>query len=360
MKPDHIIHLPTFSPARRPFPNVPLDRVKAPTDLPPYLFPGPLDESAFSCGAKGWSATWRRDSGTWLRIDYDADDRRIDARDAWLGVDGAFSSLHKPDLRLLWQMRFMSPNAVWEKKAEETLEARWNLKYVAADKQGLQVAGLPDGPMKTLVLPVPADRLPHLVEAFAGLRGKELLDFPVSGYVLPALGTVNYVEGKNPPWASNPDALYLASFQATGLPPIDSPAREEARDGSAAWTVRRLAYLAFIGVPFAGLVPLLEYLGRSALIPAGPMASGSDPGTESVEFSACVVPAGVEIGSESLAWWPSDRKRRVFWQMPGGHMRIFEDHAAHRDDPPDNARARASALAAESAGWLRQLDGEAS
>ena len=199
-----IIHLPTHAPRRRACTYIPLDQVREPHDLPPYLFMGRLDESTFTTGTKGWSATWRRTDDTWFRIDFDAADRRVDARDSWLARDGFYTCMHHTDLRALAQMRFMSPVAAWENQAEETLEARWNLKYLKAEDGDWLMAGLPDGLMKTLMLPIPVEALPRLVDTFIGFRDAPGMDFPVSGYVVPVMGAVNYLEGPNPDWAMDP------------------------------------------------------------------------------------------------------------------------------------------------------------
>lgn len=64
---DYIVHLPTHTPQRRAYTYIPLDQVKVPHDLPPYLFMGRLDESSFTHGSQGWSATWKRNDDTWFR-----------------------------------------------------------------------------------------------------------------------------------------------------------------------------------------------------------------------------------------------------------------------------------------------------
>ena len=48
MNDDYTIHLPTFTPIRRPFPDVSVDAVRHPADLPPYLFMGRLDDTLFA------------------------------------------------------------------------------------------------------------------------------------------------------------------------------------------------------------------------------------------------------------------------------------------------------------------------
>lgn len=360
MNKEFTLHLPTHLPQRRDHPRKPLDAIATVADLPPYLFMGPLEESSCRIDASGWSATWRRDADTWFRIDFDAKDGCIHARDEWLGHEGFYSCMHHNELGRLAQMRFISPVQAWENKAEEVIESRWNLKYLKAEEGDVILAGLPDGLMKTLMLPLPADALPALVDTFAGFRDDPAMDFPVSGYVLPIMGTVNYVEGKNPDWSREPADLFMRTFLASGFPPAAEPVREVAGDGSAAWTVRRIACMAFIGIPFAGMLPFLENLEQAGLLAGGPMRSDEeDPGMGSVEFSGCVVPAGKEFSLESVAWWSGDRNRRVFWSMPEDHLDLYQEHAAHRDDGPKEARQVAVEIAGKSREWLDEVFGDA-
>ncbi len=356
MNTDTLIHLPTHLPVRREYPRVPLTDVKAPIDLPPYLFMGPLDEDCFTSNAAGWSATWRRNADTWLRLDYDALSHAIEARETWHGVEGFFSHLGRPDLKILTQMRFTTPVKAWEEHAEQLLQSRWNLKYLKAEDGDLILAGLPDGLMKTLLLPLPVASLPVLVDALAGFRSDPDMDFPVSGFVQPTFSAVNYIEGKNPPWSEVPEDLFFQTFLATGFPPVSLPVREASKDGSAAWTVRRIVCMADLGVPFAGMIPLLERLEARGLLASGPMYSSEEaPDIGSVEFSGCIVQAGKEFQAESIAWAPPDRKRRVFWKMPEGLLETFTAHAAHRDDAPGIARTQATGLVAQSRQWMEEL-----
>jgi hypothetical protein len=353
---ESILHLPTHLPIRRDHPRVPLDAVRSVSDLPPYLFMGALDESSFHCDASGWSATWQRNEDTWFRIEFDAKDACIHVREQWFGCDGFYSCMHDNQLGRLAQMRFMTPVKSWEEKAETVLQANWNLKYLTAQEGDWMMAGIPDGLMKTLLMPLPIEVLPKLVETFIAFRDDSGMDFPVSGYVLPVMGTVNYVEGKNPEWASESAELFMQTFVATGFPPTAEPVREKANDGTAAWTVRRITCMAFIGVPFVGLIPLLERLEQAGLLARGPMQSDDEqPGLGSVEFSACVVPVGKEFELESVAWWPQDRQRRVFWLLPEDHMAIYQEHAQHRDAEPEVARDVAKAMARRSREWLQEL-----
>ena len=86
--------------------------------------------------------------------------------------------------------------------------------------------------------------------------------------------------------------------------------REEANDGSAAWTLRREIYFLFIVLPFAGLT---DFLNRMAT-DNGPIRLASDPDLR-FELRPVVVPAGFEIQTDSVALWDRARTTRSLLQF---------------------------------------------
>jgi hypothetical protein len=353
---DHgTIHLPAHSPCRRPDPHIAVEAVKAPDDLPPYLFMGHLDASTFALDPRGWSATWGQGSRDGFRLDYDRESGILKAEGQWLGVHSRLFPQGRTPLTELAQLRCLCPIDAWEEKARSTLPARWNLMYLAAGKGDPVIAGVPEGPLKTLLLPIAVDFLPQLVECFARFGDDPRMDFPVNGFITPVRGAVNYVEGRNPDWSQDAGELFMRTFFATGFPPSDTPVREQGSDGSAAWTIRRIAYLAFINVPLAGLVTLLEQLERAGLLSKGPVRSVSQqPGLDSVEFSGCIVPFGKEFEAESIDWMSPDRARRVHWRMPEDYVEVFRSRQAYRTDEPAVARRAAAEVVTKSREWLRE------
>lgn len=287
-----------------------------------------------------------QDGRTWFRIDFDAGDQAVHAHVSWLGCEGVHSCVRNGSLAQLAQLCFMWPVDSWEDKAAEVLEKRWNLKYFKMEPWEPGFVGIPDGPFRTLILPLSAEALPALVEAFAGFRSDPAIDFPVSGFVVPLAGSVSYVEGKNPGWSNTPENLFLRTFLATGLVPAGIPIRERTSDGDAVWTILRRACVAFIGVPFAGMIALLENLHRAGLLAAGPMHSDAHgPLTDSVEFSGCIVPDGRLLTPDTIEWWSEDRKRRISWMLPEDYLELFRGHLIHRNDHPDKAKRFARAIA---------------
>jgi hypothetical protein len=321
------IYLSRHIPIRREYPEVPLGNVRAPTDLPPYLFLGPLDESGFISSENGWNATWKRDEATWFHIDYDRKADGLTCRDCWKGLDGHFSGMHGGDLKKLARIHFLAPFSEWEDLAAKTFQERWNINYCKPEKTDVIIAGMPDGLMKTLILPVQANWLPVLRQTFAGFLNDAQIDFPVGGFVTLLDGGVWYSEQGNPHWVRSPEELLKRTADATGLPPVGQPERECANDGNAGRKVRRSCFAAFIHVPFAGLGTLLNRLGEAGLLSAGPMNSNPiHPGADSVEFSGCVLPASKEVQLKGIAWSAKDGRRRVFWNMPKNYLELLQGH----------------------------------
>jgi hypothetical protein len=142
------------------------------------------------------------------------------------------------------------------------------------------------------------------------MSGDPRLTAPVAGRLELRFGTINYVVGRSPAWTQNPQALFAATFEAGGLLPSGLPQLEHGKDGSSAWTVRRLVYLASIGVPFAGVESVVERLAGRGLV------RRCDPDTNhasDIEFDAFVGPCAIELQGRSVAWMDAQATRRVFY-----------------------------------------------
>ncbi len=159
---------------------------------------------------------------------------------------------------------------------------------------------------------MPIARLGELHDCLAALAQDPELAVPVGGRLELRFGTVNHVTGRGPAWTEEPERLFLASFQASGLLPIEPPALEHAQDGTSAWTVRRMVYLALITAPFAGLEFVVERLAERGLVRRREGAQEAEPG---VEFDAFVGPAAVELQGRSVAWMDQGETRRVFYLL---------------------------------------------
>ena len=272
-----------YAPDRAPFswrdwnPNL----VRSAADIPPYLILGDLDASTFENSAGGWSARWQ---GT-------EDDTYLDATDkAKAGC---------------WEMQFPSN---WDREARSRLQSDYQLTVIEQPENGYSVSGSP-------------------------------LAYPITVDAKLVFQALNYLEGKAPEWTSQQALAFNQSVVETGLAPQGFPVREEANDGSAAWTLRREIYFLFVGLPFAGLT---DFLSRMAT-PNGPIRRAADPDFR-FELRPIVMPAAFERQTESLAIWDTARTTRSFLQFapPGQTMDVpkVEDdfHDASQSDTPGRCK----------------------
>jgi len=125
---------------------------------------------------------------------------------------------------------------------------------------------------------------------------------------------VNYLIGKAPDRAASDADIFFNSLLDTGIAPEGMPVKETAHDGSSARTLRRHAYVLFLGVPFAGLTDFLS----KVVAAGGPIRYESDPPLP-IELRPIVIPSAFEIQHESVALWDKERTTRCVWQfiMPG-------------------------------------------
>ena len=200
----------------------------------------------------------------------------------------------------------------WDRAMGPRLEGSYGLKYVPAGKDQYGFTGIPDGGFKTLCVPVPVARLADLHECFAQLSRDPELAVPMGGRVELRISAVNHVTGRGPAWAENPEWLFAESFEANGLLPLEQPQLETANNGTSAWTVRRLVYLAFVQVPFAGVEFVVERLAARGLIRRRTDAADPGPG---IEFDAFVGPSAIDLQGRSVAWMDEQRACRVFYLL---------------------------------------------
>lgn len=175
--------------------------------------------------------------------------------------------------------------------------------------------GIPDGGFKTIGVPVPIHKLADVRACLDDLACDPEFRVPMGGRLDLRFGTVNHVTGRGPEWTEDPERLYVASFEASGFLPLGLPQLEHANDGSSAWTVRRLVYLASIEVPFAGVEFVVERLAEFGLVRRHGAGESAEPG---VEFDAFVAPAGIELTSQSISWMDAQGARRVFYLLNSG------------------------------------------
>ena len=308
-----VIGLPRCLPIRPAYRKTSLSEVLAADELPPYLLLGSLDCGTFRSSDTRWSARWVGDvPETYVEATFERRERRLELRQVWRGIQGGTSYTASDDFGHAIQMLYMPFPEIWDRAMATRLESAYRLKYVPQREDEFGFTGIPDGGFKTICVPVPVRQLCELHRCFEEMRRDSRLKAPASGRLELRFGTINYVVGESPAWTQDPGRLFAATFEAGGLLPLGLPKLEHGKDGSSACTVRRLVYLASIGVPFAGVEFVVERLAERGLIRR---RSGNADSASDIEFDAFVAACAIELQGRSAAWMDAHSTRRVFYLL---------------------------------------------
>jgi hypothetical protein len=303
------------------------ENVQSISDLPQYLVLGAIDPSKFQLSADGWFARWQgSEDDTYFQVTYKAKEKRWEVQQTWCGIDGGLSCYpaHIPLDKLIAQALYMQFPSSWDREAKTRLEKDYQLTLIEQPKNGYNLFGLPDGAFRTILFPISVRNLRPVRGWIQSIIAESPLNYPISVEAKLIHQAINYLEGKAPEWTSQTGVAFLKSVEETGLVAHGFPVREVAKDGSAAWTLRRDVYFVCIGLPFAGLIDFLSRLSSEN----GPVRATSDP---SFRFELCpvIVPAGFDIQAETLAVWDVARTTRSFLQFArpgdGKSVRTVED-----------------------------------
>jgi hypothetical protein len=295
------IGLARHAPNRRAFSTNSFNpsNVRSVSDLPPYLILGELDRAACQFSNAGWNARWQGcEDNTHFDVRYKAMESRFEIQQTWQGYDGGFStsSASIPLSNLIGEALYAEFPSSWDDKAKEILQNRYQLAYMEHPKRAFSICYMPDGAFRMIALPIGIRNLRHVSDCLyhASTLG---LPFSFNAYTCPLIQVVNYVEGQAPDWTSSPEIVFNSSVNDTGLIPRGLPVRENAEDGTAAWTLRREFYVIFIDVPFAGLTQMLELLRR----PDGPLRYRTDPDL-TFDLQPVVFPHLVDLQAKSTSF----------------------------------------------------------
>ena len=284
--------------------------VRSAADLPQYLILGDLDPSSFQLSAGGWFARWQgTEADTHFDVTYKAQEGRWEVRQTWCGLDGGFSTYptRMPLDKLIGQTLYLQFPHNWDQEAKLQLETAYQIAVVEQPENSFTFCGIPDGALRTIVFPIAVRNLRPVRQWIQDIIDESPLAYPITVEAKLVFQALNYLEGKAPEWTSQEAVAFNQSVVETGLAPQGFPVREEASDGSAAWTLRREIYFLFIGLPFAGLT---DFLSRMATA-NGPIRTAADPAFR-FELRPIVLPAGFEFQAESLTLWDKARATRSF------------------------------------------------
>jgi len=280
------------------------------SDLPPYLVLGDLDPESFELSANGWSARWQgTEEDTYLDVTYKAADRRWEVRQIWCGLDGGYSTYPSriPLERVIGQTLYLRFPQLWDNEAKARIEAGYQISVLKEPESMLGFFGNPDGAFRTIIFPVAVRNLRVMRQWIKDIAEESPLKYPVSVEARLLFQAVNFVDGKAPDWSRQPILTFKQSLIETGLAPLGLPVREEADDGTAAWTLRRDNYFLFISLPFAGLTDFLRRLASDY----GPIRTATDPDLR-FWFRPVVLPATFEMQAQEVAFWDQDETIRSY------------------------------------------------
>jgi hypothetical protein len=189
----------------------------------------------------------------------------------------------------------------WLRILKKYLEERYPVTVAEIARDVPATCFLPDGWLLTLMIPVPLDRLGDVMQFHLDLPDDPLLGASQSGVITLHRQIVNYVEGRSPDGCGDALALISRHLRSCNTPLSAFPVREVAADGSAAWTVRRLAYQ-YRCTSFLRDVPrVMEKLHAAELLSPGP------------DMWSAVAPAELVATTEHASWWSARRECRSTW-----------------------------------------------
>jgi hypothetical protein len=258
-------------------------------------------------------------------------------------LDGGFGvyPARIPLDKLIGQAMYMRFPRNWDREAKSQLESTYQVTIVEQPETMYNFCGIPDGAFRTIVFPVAVRNLRPLRLWLQAIVDEVPPAYPITVEAKLVFQALNYLEGKAPEWTSQQAVVFNQSVAETGLAPQGFPVREESSDGSAAWTLRREVYFAFIGLPYAGLT---DFLSRMASAD-GPIRTASDPDYP-FELRPIVIPAAFDVQNESMALWDKARTTRSLLKFapPGDANHVTEVEsvdAAERIAPPTLAKVEA-------------------
>ncbi len=301
-------------PRQIPFPRI--ERVHRPgrkgladvrsiEDLPSRLIFGDLVADSFIAHPDGWEVAYRDAFGNGL--DLSVAGRQFTARPKFLGSDSLSSGPLNPPQAFPQLLNLAAGQ--WNRVLKETLESRYPVTVAEQDSRQATAMYLPDGWLRTVLIPVAAARLPELLDWHLALADDSLLGTTQSGGVSLAFNAVNYVEGRCSDECSNANLLLVRSLLSTGTPLLAPVEREEANDCSAALTVRRAAYVYLLTAFIRDIPHLVDRLHQDGFLSGEP------------DQCSAVVPTEPAMVAEELRWASRHGECHITWAW-------LEDHAA--------------------------------
>jgi len=309
-----------------------LDEVKEASDLTDRFILGDLLPETFSLTKAGWEVNFADNENGVAHLEYDKGNRQLFAT---LERDGEkqFTCVNTNSISEVIRYLGLGYPIKWDDSLALRLEGKYNIKYIPQQKESPSICFFPDGYMKAVCLPIPISKLRELQEFHIALNEDQSIRCGCRGYVKLNYSVVNYVEGRNGTQYEDPEWITAASCFLWGIPPIQLPVREQANDGTAAWTTRRIHYLYKANVFLRDLERFLERLYQHGLL--GSANDESEKWPNSTEDCAVVLPLGLDVIEGQFQWFNSDRSRRTTYTSFGtveDQKEIFDRQDEDSDD----------------------------
>lgn len=271
--------------------------IRSVDDLPSRLIFGDLIQNSFVASPDGWTVKYQDDFGNGL--DLSVTDRRFSARPKFLGSEGLSNGPLTPPQAFVQLLNLGSDG--WDRILKDYVEQRYPVTVAPHDREMGSTMYVPDGWLRSIFVPVAPWQLPDLLAWHLALGNDKQLGASQSGGVSLAFNAVNYIEGRCSEECSDANLLLVRSLLSTGTPLVAPVLREEANDGSAALTVRRMAYVYHLTAFMRDIPHLLQSLDEAGFLSREPD-----------QWSA-VAPAEAVVAAQELRWFSQHRECNITW-----------------------------------------------
>lgn len=325
--------------------------VRRTEDLPSRFLLGDLLPESFALQGPDWSARYEDTAGHHVDLERKGD--HLWVRQSFHGSEASCAGSY-PTFTQMGMLLAMGAADEWDEIVRGRLEAACNVRVFPLEKDQPNVCGIPDGFMRTVLFPVPADRLGELAELHRDMANDPTIRSPGSGIARLQDSVVNYVEGRVPEYLASDMGPVLGHMDALGTPVLAAAVREVGGDGTAAWTLRRRHYL-YIGTYFLrDIERVVLRLHHAGFV--GPAAGEwQEEWPAAPEHCAFVLPSQLVPLAGAVQWFDPLHTRRVFYPdfggMAGMHVLLAPDD--------ENARAAKIHAAETAARSLRKVVADA-
>jgi hypothetical protein len=286
--------------------------VRSAGDLPSRLYLGDIVLDSFSITDSGWAVRYQdADPDTFVELELKEAEGPLVARFVWQGIDGMTTFTSGKDWRgLLQQLSVHFPKS-WAEELRRRINAAFNACLYSSAEAMPMMVGFPDGAFQTVAIPLSSDRLPELVELLDSIDKDLEIAAAVTISVLLTEARIEYLQGHCPDVPDNPEELAQHSRNAIGLPCIGLPQYQSLDDGRRFLVVDRHIYLAHVGCSFRDLERVLSHCRRYGFIGSTELADTPSDYPHGAEWSALVLPAGMEILDQGIQYFDEESSRRI-------------------------------------------------